>query len=102
MTRFERGFEALLWNSRLLVLVAVVASLAVALAMFYVTTLDIVSLIPHLGHYHDLTLSADARADLRATIVAHVVEVVDGYLLGMELACEKFVRHLARTSLGGK
>lgn len=27
---------------------------------------------------------------------------VDGYLLGMELACEKFVRHLARTSLGGK
>jgi uncharacterized membrane protein YqhA len=81
MTRFERGFESLLWNSRLLILIAVVASLAVALAMFYVTTVDIVSLIPHLGHYHDLSLTPDARAELRGTIVAHVVEVVDGYLL---------------------
>src|SRR5262245_6538557 len=81
MTRFERGFEVVLWNSRLLILIAVVASLAVALAMFYVTTVDIVSLIPHLSHYHDLSLSADARVQLRGTIVAHVVEVVDGYLL---------------------
>ena len=81
MTRFERGFEIVLWNSRLLMLIAVVASLAVALAMFYVTTVDIVSLVPHLSHYHDLSLSADARVQLRGTIVAHVVEVVDGYLL---------------------
>ncbi len=81
MTRFERGFEIVLWNSRLLMLIAVVASLAVALAMFYVTTVDIVSLVPHLSHYHDLSLSADARVQLRSTIVAHVVEVVDGYLL---------------------
>ena len=62
-------------------LIAVVASLAVALAMFYVTTIDIVSLVPHLSHYHDLSLSPDARVQLRGTIVAHVVEVVDGYLL---------------------
>jgi len=49
MKRFER--------SRLLILVAVVASLAVALAMFYVTTVDIVSLVSHLVHYHNLALS---------------------------------------------
>ena len=77
----EKAFESLLWNSRLIVLVAVVASLIVALAMFYISTVDVISLGKHLLHYHDLTLEADARMELRATVVAHVVEVVDGYLL---------------------
>jgi uncharacterized membrane protein YqhA len=77
----ETRFEALLWHSRLAVIVAVVASLIVALAMFYVATVDVVSLLGHLAHYHDLTLEAAARAELRTTVVAHVVEVVDGYLL---------------------
>lgn len=81
MSRAERSFEALLWNSRLVVIVAVIASLGVSLVMFYVATVDVVSLIPHLGHYHDLSLSAEARAALRGTIVTHVVEAVDGYLL---------------------
>ena len=74
-------FEAALWNSRLIVLVAVIGSLGVALVMFYVATMDVVSLIPHLGHYHDISLAPEARVALRGTIVAHVVEVVDGYLL---------------------
>ncbi len=74
-------FESLLWNSRLIVLVAVIGSLGVALVMFYIATVDVVSLIPHLRHYHDLSLAPEARGALRGTIVAHVVEVVDGYLL---------------------
>lgn len=77
----EKAFESLLWNSRLIVLVAVAASLVVALAMFYVSTVDVVLLGKHLLHYHDLTLEAGARVELRATVVSHVVEVVDGYLL---------------------
>jgi uncharacterized membrane protein YqhA len=81
ISRFEKAFESLLWNSRLIVLVAVIASLVVSLAMFYVSTIDVVSLVQHLGVYHDLTLEAGTRADMRGTIVAHVVEVVDGYLL---------------------
>jgi len=40
MNRTERSFEALLWNSRLIVLVAVIASLGVSLVMFYVATVD--------------------------------------------------------------
>lgn len=79
--RTERSFESLLWNSRLIVIVAVVASLGVSLVMFYVATVDVISLVPHLGHYHDLALSAEARGTLRSTIVTHVVEAVDGYLL---------------------
>jgi uncharacterized membrane protein YqhA len=77
----EKRFEAVLWHSRLVVVVAVIASLVVALAMFYVATVDVVALVRHLGHYHDLSMAADVRAELRGTIVAHVVEVVDGYLL---------------------
>jgi hypothetical protein len=53
----------------------------VALAMFYVATVDVVSLIPHRGHYHDISFASEARGALRGTIVAHVVEVVNGYLL---------------------
>jgi len=77
----ERRFEALLWNSRLIVLVAVVASLVVAGAMFYVATIDVIGLVSHLGAYADFGLAPEARAALRATTVTHVVEVVDGYLL---------------------
>jgi uncharacterized membrane protein YqhA len=77
----ERRFESLLWSSRLVVLVAVLGSLVVALAMFYVTTMDVLYLMVHLGEYGDLAMAADARAALRGQTVAHVVEVVDGYLL---------------------
>jgi uncharacterized membrane protein YqhA len=77
----ERRFEALLWNSRLIVLVAVVASLIVSVAMFFVATIDVIGLVSHLGEYADFRLAPEARATLRATTVTHVVEVVDGYLL---------------------
>ncbi len=77
----ERRFESLLWSSRLVVLIAVLGSLVVALAMFYVTTMDVLYLLAHLRGYGDLTMEVGARAALRGQTVAHVVEVVDGYLL---------------------
>ena len=77
----ERRFESLLWSSRLVVLIAVLGSLAVALAMFYVATMDVLYLLAHLRDYGDLAMEVDARAALRGQTVAHVVEVVDGYLL---------------------
>lgn len=82
LARFERFFERLLWSSRLVVLLAVVAGMAVAVAMFWVATIDAVEVVKHLGQYGDTSLSAEVRADLRSMLVAHVVEVVDGYLLG--------------------
>jgi uncharacterized membrane protein YqhA len=80
--RIEKAFEGILWNSRLVVVIAVVASLVVALAIFYVATVDVVALILHLRQYGDLAMSAEARAAARTTFVTHVVEIVDGYLLG--------------------
>jgi uncharacterized membrane protein YqhA len=78
----EALFERILWSSRLIVLVAVVASLVVSLVMFYVASVDAIQLVNHALHYyseamHDLA----AKAELRTLIVAHVVEIVDGYLL---------------------
>lgn len=69
----------LLLSSRFVVIAAVIASLLVAIGMFFVSTVDVVTLIGHMLHY-PVTL-ADERAELRSTIVAHVVEAVDGYLL---------------------
>ena len=76
----EKYFEGMLWNSRFTVLLAVVASLIMAIGVFYLTAVDVFYTIAHLGHYHEL---ADAeRAILKAQTVAHVVGAVDGFLLG--------------------
>ncbi|MEJ2455243.1 MAG: YqhA family protein [Candidatus Thiodiazotropha sp.] len=81
----EKIFENLLWNSRLVVLAAVVASLLAAFAMFYMASVDAFYMITHLGHYASPELTAEARIDLRSATVTHVVEIVDGYLLATVL-----------------
>jgi uncharacterized membrane protein YqhA len=78
MKVLERIFEKLLWNSRLFTLVAVFASLVVALVMFYVATTDAYFLTREVLHY--AALADDARETMHATVVAHVAEIVDGYL----------------------
>lgn len=87
MRRVESMFEGLLWNSRWVVIVAVLASIAGAMVLVYVTTADVVSLVGHASHYvttDDVSPGpglASPRAELRNATVAHVVEIVDGYLL---------------------
>ena len=81
MRRIERGFEGLLWGSRFLVLVGVVASLAAALAMLFMAAVDTVRLVAHALHYAGRDLGTEALAAMRATAITHVVEIVDGFLL---------------------
>lgn len=76
----ERAFESALWNSRFVVLVAVVASLLTAFAVFYTTAIDVYYTITHLAHYH--SMDDAGRALLKSQTVAHVVGAVDGFLLG--------------------
>lgn len=78
-------FESALWRSRFVVVVAVIASLAASLAVFFVATVDVVFLLGHAVEYADPTLAVSAREDIRYDTIAHVVEVVDGYLLGLVL-----------------
>lgn len=85
MNRVEQGFEAALWSSRLVVLVAVVASLAASLAIFYVATTDTIITISHLARYASPTLTPEVRAAMRLDTVSHVVAIIDGYLLATVL-----------------
>ena len=106
----ERIAERLLWSSRLAVLAAVGGSLVVGFGMFFVATVDVVHLAHDIARYpalfaapgHALTagegtspparldvlrppetalLAVPAHDDERSKTVAHIVEVIDGYLL---------------------
>jgi uncharacterized membrane protein YqhA len=81
MKFLEAVFEAALWRSRYMVVVAVIASMAAGLAVLYMATVDVVYLVAHVLHYADMNLAADARKAIHDETITHVVEVVDGYLL---------------------
>lgn len=81
----ERGFEGLLWRSRYLALLAVLAGVVSSAALFFMTSVDVWRAVSHLGAYLDDTLPAASRAALRSDTVAHLVAAVDGYLLASVL-----------------
>ena len=77
MRNVERFFVGVLWNSRLVVIAAVVASLIGAIAMFIVAGKDALNVIGLVGAY--LQSDGDEHA-LRGKIVARVAEFIDGLL----------------------
>lgn len=81
MKLLQRLFERILWESRLVVLIGVVASLLVAFGAFYMATVDAVYFLSHLSQYTNPTLTAELHADLRAQTVTHIVKVIDLYLI---------------------
>jgi uncharacterized membrane protein YqhA len=90
----ERIFESVLWNSRFVVLIAVFASLASSFAVFFLTAVDVIYLVSHMGEYWragdcmaTMLPPPDVvcRAHLRESTITHVVEVVDGFLLATVL-----------------
>lgn len=78
---FEKG----LWSSRFVVLAAVIASLLSSFAMFFMATVDAWYMLSHLFEYASPSLMGEERAVMRAEMVKHVVEIVDGYLLATVL-----------------
>ena len=85
MKHVEHIFETALWNSRFVVLLAVVSSLFTAFAMFYMATVDTFYTIQHLAHYASPGMDVATRTDLRGETVTHIVEVIDGFLLASVL-----------------
>lgn len=81
MKLIEQLFEGALWNSRFVVLTAVIGSLLAGFAIFYMATVDVIYLFQHALHYADSSLTDEARKALHDSTVSHIVEVVDGYLL---------------------
>ena len=81
MKFLENLFEGSLWNSRFVILLAVLGSLFAGFAIFYMATVDVVYLVMHTLHYADPEMADEARKALHDSTVTHIVEVVDGYLL---------------------
>jgi len=81
MRRLENGFEQVLWGTRFLVLVAVLASLAASVAVLYMAAVDTVTLVVHAAHYVGPGVTAEGQAAMRLLAITHVVEIVDGFLL---------------------
>jgi len=81
MKRLERHIEGLLWNSRLVVMSGVIASVFGAFGLFYIATVDSFYTITHILGYASPALDSAARMALRSETITHVVEIVDGYLL---------------------
>jgi len=70
-----------LWNSRFVVMLAVIGSVAAALALFWITSVDVFYSVSHVLGYADAAISEEVRRGVRDSAVTHVVELVDGYLL---------------------
>ena len=81
MKYLEGFFEGTLWNSRFVILAAVVGSLVAGFVIFYMATVDVYFLFQHALHYADADMTDEARKLLHDRTVSHIVEVVDGYLL---------------------
>jgi len=82
MKWIESLFEGSMWNSRFVIIFAVLGSLFAGFAIFYIATVDVVFLVQHALHYAGADLTEEARKTLHDSTVSHIVEVVDGYLLG--------------------
>ncbi len=85
MKKIEHLFEAFMWQSRFVVIFAVIASLLSAFAMFFMTTVDAIYMWSHLLEYASPVMDSAARMALRSSTITHVVEIVDGYLLATVL-----------------
>jgi uncharacterized membrane protein YqhA len=81
MKLIEWLLEGSLWNSRFVILTAVLGSLFAGFAIFYMATVDVFYLVSHVVHYADAGMADEARKALHDSTVTHIVEVVDGYLL---------------------
>lgn len=81
MKRLEKNFEQFLWQSRFLVLIAVLASLLGALVLFLVGTVDIIKVAVAVIDYY-LGRSSE---DLHEFIVTDIIIAIDIYLIAVVL-----------------
>jgi uncharacterized membrane protein YqhA len=84
----ERGFEKFLWNSRFVVLLAVISSMISSMILFVVATVDVFELIQKVFSYIMLPGSdrtAAAYEEFHGEVVGHIIGAIDDYLLATVL-----------------
>nr|WP_319377608.1 YqhA family protein [uncultured Methanoregula sp.] len=83
-TPFERIFESALWNSRLIVLLAVFFGTLSAIALFVTGSLEIIVSLLH------ATSASPLDSDYYREVVISIIGGVDMYLIGMVLLIFSF------------
>ncbi len=79
--RTEKRFEFILWNSRLLVMLAVVPSLLGATVLFLIGTADMVRVAADAAMYY----FGSGTEDIHDTVVPKIIIAVDIYLIAIVL-----------------
>ncbi len=78
----ERIFETLLWQTRFLVLLAVIPSILGAAVLFIIASMDIFEVVNGTWHYY---ITGNRTVDIHETVVADIVGAVDIYLIAIVL-----------------
>jgi len=77
----EQFFEKVLWQSRFLVLLAVIPSLIGAVVLFVIGSMDIFKVVSGTWHY----MTGSNPVDIHETVVTDIVGAVDIYLIAIVL-----------------
>jgi uncharacterized membrane protein YqhA len=83
----ETVFEAALWRSRFLVILAVVSSLLGSMVLFIIGSLDMVDVLAKTWGYYIL---GDHSYDLHAKVVGELIGAIDLYLIAVVLLIFSF------------
>ncbi|TFH87358.1 YqhA family protein [Billgrantia azerbaijanica] len=78
--RLEQRFENFLWQSRLLVLLAVIPALLGALVLFLIASLDILSVVADTWRHY-----LSGGPDIHKSVVTDIIVAVDIYLIALVL-----------------
>jgi len=78
----ERFFESLLWNSRFVVLLAVLSSLLGSFLLFLLATFDMAGLTKS---FIDYLFLGQEHANFHIEVVGHIIQAVDDFLLATVL-----------------
>lgn len=76
----ERVFERVLWSTRYIMIVAVVATVVVAIVAFYYALVDVTYLLSLATDY--ASLDPSERSAARDEGVTTIVKVLDGFFIG--------------------
>jgi uncharacterized membrane protein YqhA len=78
----KRALEKVLWNSRLVVLFAVITSVLAGMVLFCVIGVESLRVLWNMLHYADPTMAPDQREAILRQSILREIALIDGYLLG--------------------
>jgi uncharacterized membrane protein YqhA len=82
MNSLKSFFEKVLWNSRFVVLFAVITSVLAGVVLFCVIGVESFRVLENMVHYADPTLAQDQREGILRQSILREIALIDGYLLG--------------------